>query len=330
MPGSATALAATLFAAAILPASAQFEFATNNGVLTLTSYTGAGGAVVIPANSGGLPVVAIGPNAFLQKQTVTSVAIPNTVTNIDFYAFSGCSSLASVTIPNSVASIGIHAFSSNSALTAITLPDALSKIENYAFAECTSLTNIVFPAGLTEIGWNAFNGCSSLTSVAVPEGVLLLGSKAFFNCANLTRVILPKSLIYILQLAFAECPALKEVYVRGDAPGYGLPDLFDGSPLVTVFYMPGTIGWSPVYSLRPTVLWNPQMQPVKAPVGSSNPFQFLITGATNLTVIVEGATNLTTAPWIPLQTNNLASGPSPFNDQQSTNLPQRFYRLRAP
>ena len=38
--------------------------------------------------------------------SLTSITIPNSVTNIGFLAFGGCTSLTSVTIPNSVTSIG--------------------------------------------------------------------------------------------------------------------------------------------------------------------------------------------------------------------------------
>ena len=41
----------------------------------------------------------------------TSYIIPNSVTNIENYAFSGCKSLTSIEIPNSVSNIGNYAFS---------------------------------------------------------------------------------------------------------------------------------------------------------------------------------------------------------------------------
>ena len=56
-------------------------------------------------------------NAIIEKSTNTLIAgckttiIPNSVTSIGWYSFSGCSSLTSVTIPNSVTSIGGSAFS---------------------------------------------------------------------------------------------------------------------------------------------------------------------------------------------------------------------------
>ncbi len=47
---------------------------------------------------------------FLGCENLTSVTIPNSVTNIGDYAFWGCDSLTSITIPNSIISIGANAF----------------------------------------------------------------------------------------------------------------------------------------------------------------------------------------------------------------------------
>jgi hypothetical protein len=52
---------------------AQFNFTTNNGTLTITQYTGPGGDVIIPDMLGGLPVSAIGSQAFFQLPNLTSV-----------------------------------------------------------------------------------------------------------------------------------------------------------------------------------------------------------------------------------------------------------------
>jgi len=60
----------------------QFTFTTNNGALTLTGYDGPGGAVSIPAAINGLPVTSIGNRAFSFCTRLTSVTIPNSVTNI--------------------------------------------------------------------------------------------------------------------------------------------------------------------------------------------------------------------------------------------------------
>src|ERR1035438_234233 len=60
-----------------LPAvvQAQFQFITNNGVITVTKYTGSGGAVTIPSMTNGYPVACIQGYA-LSNCPFTSVWIP--------------------------------------------------------------------------------------------------------------------------------------------------------------------------------------------------------------------------------------------------------------
>src|SRR6266566_105487 len=95
----------------MLPAAvqAQFTYTTNNGTITISGYIGPGGSVTIPNLINGLPVTRIGDKAFYYSTNVTSIIIGANVTSIGEDAFSS-SSLTSVTIPNSVTNIGNRAF----------------------------------------------------------------------------------------------------------------------------------------------------------------------------------------------------------------------------
>ena len=66
--------------------------------------------IVIPSEYDGLPVIAIGDDAFYGCFKLTSITIPDSVTSIGGWAFYGCTGLTSVTIGNSVTSIGGSAF----------------------------------------------------------------------------------------------------------------------------------------------------------------------------------------------------------------------------
>jgi hypothetical protein len=57
----------------------------------------------------GYPVTRIADEAF-KGTAVTSVIVPDTVTELGWFAFADCTSLTSVTLPASVASIGYGAF----------------------------------------------------------------------------------------------------------------------------------------------------------------------------------------------------------------------------
>jgi hypothetical protein len=90
--------------------NAQFTFTTNNGAITITGYTGSGGAVIISDMTNGYPVTNIGTNAFAGLTSLTSVSIPNGITNIGQSAFEECSRLSSVTMGTNLIAIGTNAF----------------------------------------------------------------------------------------------------------------------------------------------------------------------------------------------------------------------------
>ena len=118
-----------------LVAQAQFNFTTNNGAITITQYTGSGGAVIIPSATNGLPVTTIENESFYNSINVTSVALPDSIITIGNSAFLDCWNLASVTISTNLTSIGINAFS-NRSLTNITIPTSITSINPEAFLEC--------------------------------------------------------------------------------------------------------------------------------------------------------------------------------------------------
>ena len=128
--------------------------------------------------------------------------IPDSVTSIGTYAFSGCENLTGITIPDSVTSIGEYAFG-RSGLTSVTIPDSVASIGEYAFEGCSSLTSVTIPDSVTSIGEGAFWGCISLTSVHIPDSVTSIGASAF--CwSGLTSVTIPDSVTSIGREAFAD------------------------------------------------------------------------------------------------------------------------------
>ncbi len=138
--------------------------------------------------------------------TVTSVEIPNTVTEIGSNAFRSCKNLTSVTLPNSVTSVGDYVFLSCSGLTEpiyndtwfaflpsgtaeYTIPEGIQHIAGGAFYGYNGgLTSVTIPNTVTTIGYQAFYYCTTLTSITIPESVDSIGNEAFYNCSNMTTV----------------------------------------------------------------------------------------------------------------------------------------------
>ena len=212
-------------------AQAQYNYTTNNSTVTITGYSGVGGAVLITNIITGLPVTRIGDNAFLAKTNLTSVTIPNSVTSIGVDAFDGCTSLAGVTLGTNVTSIGAGAFFSCHSLTNIVFPASVTSIGGDMFYS-THLTSITIPAAVTNIGDQAFGQCPYLTninveaqntayssvagalydnsqttllqfpggkagSITIPNSVTSINDQAFYSCHGLTNVTVPNGLISI-------------------------------------------------------------------------------------------------------------------------------------
>jgi hypothetical protein len=183
--------------------SGDFTYKVSNNTVTITRYTGADDEVVIPSDIAGMPVVGIQEGAFSYR-TLTSLIIPDSVTNIGGFLFEGCSQLTSINVDtkNTVYSSqnGVLYNKDNTILICyptgvsgdINIPDGVTSIGSYAFAYCSKLTSVTIPDGVTTIGTSAFAYCSELTNVTIPDGVTSIGTGAFFVTA-LTSLTIPGS-----------------------------------------------------------------------------------------------------------------------------------------
>ena len=165
---------------------AQFEYTNNNGAITITGYTGPGGAVNIPSTIEGLPVTAIGNRAFDDLHNLTSVTVPGTVATIGSLAFNFCFGLNSATISNGVASIGDSAFNYCSNLTRVAIPDSVTNIAADAFSNCENLTRVTIGNGVMYVGIGAFGGCANLQSLYFQGNAPSLGQAPFSGDDNAT------------------------------------------------------------------------------------------------------------------------------------------------
>lgn len=116
-----------------------------------------------------------------------SYIIPDSVTIIDEFAFSGSNNLINVNIGNNVTSIKDSAFSYCTSLTNITFGYNLKSIGDHAFEGCSSLIEIVLPVGLTEMP--GFSGCTSLKAVTIPGSISTIYAGSFWNCVSLEKII---------------------------------------------------------------------------------------------------------------------------------------------
>ena len=181
---------------------------------------------------------------YLNGELITTLVIPDDITEIKDRAFYGCESITNVTIHQGVTSIGERAFADCVNLTAVTIPSSVEYIGSYAFASGLDLSEVVILGDDTEIGAHAFDHChivnasiptsaishipkellqtlvitsgtsipkeafeycNTLTSVTIADSVTDIGYEAFAHCDNLSSVVVPKGLMTLSNTSFAWC-----------------------------------------------------------------------------------------------------------------------------
>ncbi len=109
-------------------------------------------------------------NLYINNELLTNLVIPETVTELKNYAFSGCSCLAGeLSIPNSVVSIGESAFQNCIGLTSLTIPSAVTNIGNHAFGGCFGLSLINYNAIDCWYMENVFYSSAYITSTMLAD-----------------------------------------------------------------------------------------------------------------------------------------------------------------
>lgn len=247
------------------PAS-DFAYTADGGEVTITEYIGESEHVLIPDTIDGLPVTALADKAFYEKH-VTTVVVPDSVTEIGDLCFSGDNYLVSLTLPDGMAELPYGALESCMRLYDFDLPQSLEKIYSSVFEFNYYLTHLTLPSSLTEIEQLNFIGLYGLQSltlaednaafkldetngllmtadgtrllhcfsdivpaeeIILPEGLKTVDPFAFHYDYDVKRIVLPEGVETIGAMAFAMCPNLTEIVIPASVTDIGVMDGLEG------------------------------------------------------------------------------------------------------
>ena len=258
-----TSLVMVISLSGILPAmtagaakSGDYEYEIlDDGTVEITDYTGSATSLTIPSTIDGKKVTSIAYSAFYNRDSLTSVTIPDSVTSIGDWAFYDCESLTNVTIPDSITSMGCWVFSGTPFLenqttdvkyagkwvidcdgdaTSVSIKSGTIGIAYSAFCNRDSLTSVTIPNSVTSIGDYAFESCDSLTSITIPNSVTSIGWGAFFYCESLTNITIPDSIISMGGGAFDGTPFLENQTTDVKYAGKWIIDCDENAKSVTL------------------------------------------------------------------------------------------------
>lgn len=200
------------------------------------------------------------PTQFSSSGTtyLTSITIPEQITEIGDYAFYGNPTLKTVNFHAGITRIGMGAFYetlltrvnipnpdceignscfSNSQVSSITLPQGMKRLGRHVFFYCVNLTSLTLPEGMEEIGMMCFSSCN-LTSVNLPSTMVKLDSCALqdnpFTSINL------KNVKFVGHQAFSQCTNLTTVTSNGKLEEIG-GAAFTRCPIATAFLPEGLL-----------------------------------------------------------------------------------------
>ena len=161
-----------------------------------------------------------------RRGEIRRAVIEDGVTNLENYAFYGCSALSEVTLGADVSTIGTWTFWGCDALRFIDVSEknsVFSDAEGVLFSadgkrllhypRGAARTVYGIPSGVTEVARSAFYGCTGLVAISLPETLTAIGESAFFGCSGLTAVTFPTSLRRIESYAFAGCTKLEKIHI---------------------------------------------------------------------------------------------------------------------
>ncbi len=196
----------------------------------------------------------------------TSYEIPETVIEINSYAFNGAAELAFITVPEGIEYIGNAVFMGSGFYNdAANWDNGFLYLDNYLIAvnnteipsECKlysktkliaeetfynidSITKITMPDTVEYINDSVFYDCNNLQAIHLSDNLKSIGEYAFYGCSALSNIKIPENVTLICEKTFSNCSSLESVVLSEGLCKIGSL-AFASTPALTEIHIPKTV-----------------------------------------------------------------------------------------
>ena len=204
-------------------------------------------------------VTTIGDYAFSGFKELESINLSNNLTKIGNYAFNYCYNLKIPSIPENVTSIGDYAFRDCDSIIDLKIPNTVKSIGHCAFSGCDALESIIIPESVEHMGESIFDACTKLKTVTILSKIQSIPNRIFSNCYMLESITIPDTVKNIGNYAFSSCFKLSEIEIPNGVTNIG-EGAFNGCDALESIIMPenltsiGAYAFSACYSLKDITL----------------------------------------------------------------------------
>lgn len=175
----------------------------------------------------------------LANPNIHKVIIKDGTTVIGSGAFKDSCAMQ-IALPDSVTEIQEYAFYNMKNLKRVVLNSNLKKVGDSAFEGCVSLYSVEFPSLVNTIGSHCFDGCVRLQSVILPNWITKIEPYTFYGCSSLRNIVVPKLVNTIGEYAFSSCQSLENIFIWRTVTTLGANWLGAFYPNVTIHTLTGS------------------------------------------------------------------------------------------
>ena len=185
------------------------------------------------------------------KKNLSTIELPNTITEIEDKAFYDADSLTSIVIPDSVTTLGKSVFESCSGLEVVVIGDGVTRLKSGLLTGCSSLKTLTIGRSVTAVEsgcfgdrlyfntlyWNATNcasfekgkqsywplyQASSITTIVIGDNVTNIPKYFAWGCTGLTSLTIGSSVSTINEYAFYNCLSLASITYTGYSTNWSI------------------------------------------------------------------------------------------------------------